>query len=94
MPDAPDFERELLGKIVERLRLRDVDPTTVTRDTPLFEKGLGLDSLDALEITVLLEEEYGIVVSVAERSETIFGTLGALADFVQGNRNRDLKKKP
>jgi len=93
MPDAPDFERELLGKIVERLRLRDVDPATVSRDTPLFEKGLGLDSLDALEITVLLEEEYGIVVSVAERSETIFGTLGALADFVQSNRHRDLKKR-
>jgi acyl carrier protein len=93
MADAPNFERELLTKILERLRLRDVDAQTVTRDTPLFENGLGLDSLDALEITVLLEEEYGIVVSVAERGETIFGTLGALADFVQGHLHRDLGKR-
>jgi acyl carrier protein len=93
MPDAANFESELLGKIVERLRLRDVDPAKVTRDTSLFENGLGLDSLDALEITVLLEEDYGIVVSVAERSETIFGTLGALSDFVQQHRGRDAKSK-
>jgi acyl carrier protein len=91
MPDAANFERELLGKIVERLRLRDVDLDAVSRDTSLFENGLGLDSLDALEITVLLEEDYGIVVSVAERNETIFRTLGALSDFVQQHRGRDGK---
>jgi acyl carrier protein len=90
MAEAVSFERQLLDKIVGRLRLKDVDIATVTRDTPMFERGLGLDSLDALEITVLIEEEYGIVVSVAERSESIFGTLGTLADFVQNNLRRDI----
>lgn len=90
MAEAGSFERELLDKIVGRLRLKDVDVDAVTRDTALFERGLGLDSLDALEITVLVEEDYGIVVSVAERSESIFGTLGTLADFIQNNLRRDI----
>ena len=93
MPELAKIEQELLDKIVGRLRLRDVKLASVTSDTRLFEDGLGLDSLDALEITVLLEEDYGIVVNVAERTETIFGTLGALGAFVASHRNRDAKPK-
>jgi acyl carrier protein len=78
---------------VARLHLKDVDEESVRSETPLFEEGLGLDSLDALEITVLLEEEHGIVLSVAERNENVFGTLGTLAEFVRANRQRDIKKQ-
>lgn len=89
MADLSNLDTELRDKIVERLHLDDVDPQTIGRDTKLFEGGLELDSLDALEITVLIEEEYGIIVEVAERDETIFGTLGSLADFVRANHQRD-----
>jgi acyl carrier protein len=92
MADLPNLDTELRDKIIERLRLDDVEPVSVTRDTALFEGGLGLDSLDALEITVLIEEEYGIIVEVAERNETIFGTLGTLVDFVRANHQRDRER--
>ncbi|MBI4706276.1 MAG: acyl carrier protein [Deltaproteobacteria bacterium] len=92
MPELPNLETELRDKIVARLALRDVDPASVTRDTPLFDGGLGLDSLDALELTVMLEEDYRIVVAVAERDAAIFGTLGTLADFVRTNYQRDIDR--
>ena len=92
MPDAPDLEAELRAKIVERLNLGHVDPEEIRSDTPLFRGGLELDSLDALEITVLVEEDYGIVIGVAERNESVFGTLGDLARFVRANYRRDIEK--
>ena len=60
-------------------------------DTPLFGNpaGLNLDSLDALEISVLIEEKYGIVIAVSEREASVFGTLGGLAGFVAKNLGRD-----
>lgn len=85
----PDLEKELRDALVERLQLDDVDPETIGRDTMLFGGGLELDSLDALEISVLVEETYGIVVQVAERGEAVFGTLGTLADFIRQHRGRD-----
>jgi acyl carrier protein len=88
MADLSNLERDLRDQIFDRLRL-DADRESVGRDTPLFDGGLELDSLDALEITVLIEEQYGIIVEVAERSETIFGTLGTLVDFVRANHQRD-----
>ncbi len=88
--DAPsDLALELRDKLLARLELTDVDPSTVTRATPLFKDGLGLDSLDVLEISVLVEEEYGIVINVSERDRSVFGTLGDLADFVRNNLGRD-----
>jgi acyl carrier protein len=84
------LELELRDKILARLKLVDVDPATMTAETSFFADGLGLDSVDALEIAILVEEEYGIVIKVSERDESTFGTLGQLAAFVAANRNRDL----
>jgi acyl carrier protein len=88
-----DFETALLGKIIERLNLAEVikrENIHVDVNTPLFKGGLGLDSIDALEISILLEEEYGIVVKVSERNASIFGSLGDLSRFVQENLRRDI----
>lgn len=92
VPDVSDIEAELRARILERLNLGHVDPEGVRSDTPLFRGGLELDSLDALEITVLVEEDYGIVIGVAERNESVFGTLGDLARFVRENYRRDIDK--
>ena len=89
MSSLSDFEKELLGKILDRLELTDVELDTVGSDTILFEEGLGLDSIDALEIGVLIEEDYGIVIMTSERTGSIFGTVGDLARFVEENRGRD-----
>lgn len=86
-----EFEVELRDKLIERLDLVDVDPATVESDTPLFDEGLGLDSIDALEIAVMVEEAYGIVIQTSERTRENFGTLGGLAAFIQGNMHRDGK---
>ena len=87
-----EFENDLLKKIIERLDLEDViedQKDQITSETILFEKGLGLDSVDGLELVIMVEEVYGIVIQVSERNKSVFGTLGDLATFIQENRNRD-----
>ncbi len=85
-----DFEREIRDKLIERLNLEDIDPETITRDSALFgEEGLGLDSIDALEIEVMIEEDYNIKVMASERTKSTFGSLGELAAFIEKNKNRD-----
>lgn len=87
-----EFENVLLKKIIERLDLQDLiedQLDQITSDTMLFEKGLGLDSVDGLELVIMVEEDYRIVIQVSERNKSVFGTLGDLAKFIQKNENRD-----
>jgi acyl carrier protein len=84
------FETELRDKLIQRLDLADLDVATIDSETPLFEEGFGLDSIDALEIAVMVEEEYGIVIQTAERTRSTFGRLGDLARFIQANLRRDI----
>jgi acyl carrier protein len=86
-----DFENELKEKLINELKLFDIDKDTITRETRFFGEGLGLDSIDALEIDYLVEKEYGIRILTSERSESTFSNFGSLADFIQKNRNRDLE---
>jgi acyl carrier protein len=89
MPEFTALEAELLDKIIKMLNLTYVDRSAVCGDTPLFKEGLGLDSLDALEISILVEQDYGIIIGPSERDEAVFGTIGKLAQFVQKNLQRD-----
>jgi acyl carrier protein len=86
------FEKELRDKIIERLHLEDLDASTIDGDTLLFGEGFGLDSIDALELELMIKEEYAIIVLQSERNRSTFGTLGILASFIEENRGRDLKK--
>jgi len=86
-----DFEIELRDKLIKHLNLHDIDPNTITRETRFFKEGLGLDSIDALEIDYLVEKEYSIKILTSERNESTFANFGTFADFVQKNRNRDKK---
>lgn len=88
-----DFEIELRDKLIEQLNLYDIDKETITRDTYLFgEEGLGLDSIDALEIDYMAEKEYGIKILTSERSEATFANFGTFSDFIKNNVNRDLEE--
>ena len=89
MPGLSSLETELMTKIIKRLGLTYVELSNISSDTPLFKGGLELDSLDALEIGILIEEDYGIVVGPSERDRSVFGTIGDLARFVQNNLQRD-----
>ncbi len=68
--------------IVRRLKL-DIDPTTIQNDAPLFGEGLGLDSIDALELVLGLEQEFGIKVEDEEVGVKAFASVNALVDFIE-----------
>ena len=78
---------ELKELIIEGLHLEDVKPDDIELDAPLFGDGLGLDSIDALEISVLLDRKYGVKISSGDdRNPEIYASLKALADFVAAER--------
>jgi acyl carrier protein len=77
---------ELKSKIIESLKLQDVSPDKIADDDPLFGSGLGLDSIDALELVVMLEKNYGIVIKDIEEGRPAFRSVRALADFINARR--------
>jgi len=86
---SEDLIDSLKTMLIEGLRLEDIVPDDLSADDPLFGGGLGLDSIDALEIGVMLDRQYGIkVTSGDERNNQIFASLRSLADFVANNRTR------
>jgi acyl carrier protein len=76
----------LKEQIIERLNLSDVSPEGIDSDAPLFGKGLGLDSIDALEIIVLLQQVYGIKISTAEEGRHAMKSVRTLAEFIQSKQ--------
>jgi acyl carrier protein len=80
---------ELKALLIFELNLEDITPNDIDASAPLFRDGLGLDSIDALELAVVLDKKYGIKIkSSDERNKKIFSSLNALADFVTNNRTR------
>jgi acyl carrier protein len=83
------LERELAALIVGELNLEDVQLETLSADTPLYGDGLGLDSIDILEIALLISKKYGFELrSDNPDNQKIFATLGALAAYVEAHRVR------
>jgi len=76
----------LKALIVETLVLEDVTPADIDADAPLFGDGLGLDSIDSLEIAMMLEERYGVVLEDdPDANREIFHSVATLAGFVSAN---------
>ena len=83
------LEEELAALIVGELNLEDVQLDTLSADTPLYGDGLGLDSIDILEIALLISKKYGFELrSDNPDNQKIFATLGALASYVEAHRVR------
>ena len=80
------FRQEFKEKLIEWLSLEGKKPEDIVDEQPLFKEGLGLDSLDAVEIVIALKREYGIPQTAVENKREIFATFASLADFVQKNR--------
>ncbi len=79
-------EQELIDKlkveIIQQLNLEDQKPEDIDADAPLFGEGMGLDSIDALEIMVLLEKNYGIKIEDPKEGKKIFYSVRTLAQFI------------
>lgn len=76
--------KEQLKKIlVEELNLEDINPEDIEDDAPLFGEGLGLDSLDAVEIVVLLEKHFGVEVKNLDEGREAFRSISTLAQYVE-----------
>ncbi len=89
MSDNESLHAELKKLIVETLALEDTAPDEIETDAPLFEAGLGLDSIDALEIAMVLEERYGVTLDDdPEANQRIFETVRSLTAFVVESRVR------
>ena len=77
---------KLKEEIIEQLNLEEVSKEDIADDEPLFGAGLGLDSIDALELIVLLEKNYGIKVQSAEEGKKVFYSVKTMSDFIKQQR--------
>lgn len=83
-----ELKAELKTKIIEALNLEEVTVDEIEDQAPLFGDGLGLDSIDALELTVLLDKDYGIKVTDPKIGKTIFQSIETLAAYISENRTK------
>ena len=78
----------LKQQIIEALNLEDMKPEDIDENASLFGEGLGLDSIDALELIMILEKEYGIKLQSPAQGKEIFKSIRTMAEFIQANRTK------
>lgn len=78
-----DIKEKLKEALVEELRLEDVQPHNIKDDAPLFGEGLGLDSLDAIELVVLVQRHFGLVMQNQEEARQAFASVNALSAYIE-----------
>lgn len=81
------LKRELKEMLVRDLKLEDPDPDDIRDTGPLFGEGLGLDSLDAVELSVLSKKRYGVQIRDMEEGRAAFASINALADSIRQRRD-------
>ncbi len=80
---------DIKSLIITSLNLEDIAPEDIDTDAPLFGEGLGLDSIDALELGLGLKKRYGVQLSAeSEESRAVFKSVATIAAFVEANRTR------
>ncbi|NVO18776.1 MAG: acyl carrier protein [Bacteroidetes bacterium] len=82
-----ELKTNLKKQIVECLNLKDVNPESIDDNAPLFGEGLGLDSIDALEIVVLLQQQYGIKITNAEEAKAIMQSVASIAAYIESHKS-------
>ncbi len=81
-----NLKRELKEKIIENLNLEDIEVADIADDDLLFGDGLGLDSIDALELIVMLDKDYGIKLTDPKQGKSIFQSINTMAQYITENR--------
>ncbi|UAB81693.1 acyl carrier protein [Marixanthomonas sp. SCSIO 43207] len=82
------LKQELKENIIEQLNLEEFTVQDIDNDDALFGDGLGLDSIDALELIVMLDKDYGIKLTDPEKSKEIFQSINVLADYIAKHRTK------
>ena len=88
MDSTAPLRAELKKLIVAELNLKGRDPEGIEDDAPLFGTGLGLDSLDALQLAMVIEEKLGVRIPEGEEARAIFRSVRAIAEYVAKVRGR------
>lgn len=83
-----ELTNTLKSRIIEALNLEGMTPEQIGNDEPLFGGGLGLDSIDALEIIVILDKDYGIKLSSPAEGKEIFRSINSIADYIRTHRTK------
>lgn len=84
--EMDQLKEQLKAQLIEALNLEEITPADIDSDAPLFGEGLGLDSIDALEIILLLEKQYGIRLENPAEAKPIFYSITTLAEFITKNQ--------
>ena len=83
------MNNELLKQqIIEALNLEDLTPEDINDDAPHFGEGLGLDSIDALELFMLLDKQYGIKLQNKEEGKQVFRSVNTMAEYIEQHRTK------
>ena len=79
---------DLKSQIIAQLNLQDMNPDNIGNDQPLFVEGLGLDSIDALELIVLLQQQYKIKFTNAEDGPKVFQSIRTIAEYITRHQQK------
>ena len=82
-----ELKNELKKHIIEELNLEDITPEEIENDSPLFVEGLGLDSIDALELVVILEEYYGVIITDETLGKKVLYSIDTMAAYIEKVRS-------
>lgn len=80
-----NLKQQLKAQIISALNLDDLQPSDIQDDAPLFGEGLGLDSIDALELIMLLDKQYGIKIADPKEGKHIFASVSTMADYIMAH---------
>lgn len=88
MEQNTELKEKLKSQIILFLNLTDLTPADIKDDEPLFGDGLGLDSIDSLELIVLLKREYGINIQDPKVGRKVLVDINSMADYIEQNRTK------
>ena len=86
--ETSQLKQQLKKQIVEFLNLLSVNPDDIKDDEPLFGEGLGLDSIDSIELIVLLNREYGVVIEDPKEGRKVLVDINTMADYIEKHRTK------
>ena len=86
--ETTQIKLELKKQIIEFLNLTSLKPEDIKDDEPLFGEGLGLDSIDSLELIVLLKREYGIIIQDPKEGRKVLVDVNTMVDYIEKNRTK------
>ena len=83
-----ELKQQLKEQIIDALNLEEITPADIDNAAPLFGEGLGLDSIDALELVMMLDKNYGIKFADKQTSKQAFTSVDSLAEYVSAHRSK------